>query len=67
MFCLFLDDASNFFRWRDYERVDIRSKYVIRRLEKRINELEEVLTSYESRVESNQITMNEKKRAKIVT
>uniref|UniRef100_M1DBD1 GRF-type domain-containing protein n=1 Tax=Solanum tuberosum TaxID=4113 RepID=M1DBD1_SOLTU len=45
------EDACNFFRWRDREDVDIRSKYVIPRLAKRIKDLEEVLTSYESRVE----------------
>ncbi|KAK4731629.1 hypothetical protein R3W88_024617 [Solanum pinnatisectum] len=58
------DDASNFFRWRDREDVDIRSKYVILRLAKRIKELEEVLASYESRVESNQVMMKEKKKSK---
>ncbi|KAG5588162.1 hypothetical protein H5410_048596 [Solanum commersonii] len=47
-----IEDVCNFFRWRDREDVDIRSKYVISRLAKRIKELEEVLASYESRVES---------------
>ncbi|KAG5622256.1 hypothetical protein H5410_007474 [Solanum commersonii] len=35
----------------DREDVDIRSKYVIPRLAKRIKELKEVLASYESRDE----------------
>uniref|UniRef100_M1DGX7 GRF-type domain-containing protein n=1 Tax=Solanum tuberosum TaxID=4113 RepID=M1DGX7_SOLTU len=39
------EDACNFFRWKDCEDVDIRSKYVILRLAKRIKELEEVLAS----------------------
>ncbi|WMV42852.1 hypothetical protein MTR67_036237 [Solanum verrucosum] len=58
------EDACNFFRWRDPEYVDIRSKYVIPRLAKRIKELEEALTSYESRFESNQVVMKEKKKSK---
>ncbi|XP_049392314.1 uncharacterized protein LOC125856732 [Solanum stenotomum] len=58
------EDACNFFRWRDREDVDIRSKYVIPRLAKGIKELEEVLASYESRVESNQVVMKEKKKNK---
>ncbi|KAK4724146.1 hypothetical protein R3W88_026925 [Solanum pinnatisectum] len=60
----YLEDTCNFFRWRDHEDVDIRSKYVIPRLAKRIKELEEVLASYESRVENNQVMMKEKKKRK---
>ncbi|KAK4731517.1 hypothetical protein R3W88_024505 [Solanum pinnatisectum] len=59
-----VEDACNFFRWRDREDVDIRSKYVISRLTKRIKELEEALTSYESRVKSNQVVMKVKKKSK---
>ncbi|KAG5629522.1 hypothetical protein H5410_001239 [Solanum commersonii] len=57
-----IEDACNFFRWRDREDVDIRSKYAILRLAKRIKELKEALTCYESRVESNQVMMKEKKK-----
>ncbi|KAG5600060.1 hypothetical protein H5410_031430, partial [Solanum commersonii] len=46
------------------EDVDIRSKYVISRLAKRIKELEEALARYESHVESNQVVMKEKKKRK---
>ncbi|KAM3284727.1 hypothetical protein P3S67_023526 [Capsicum chacoense] len=36
------------FRWRNPKRTDLRSKIVILRLTKRINELEEALAFYES-------------------
>ncbi|KAK4736917.1 hypothetical protein R3W88_000614 [Solanum pinnatisectum] len=63
--CLrYREDVCNFFRWRDREDVDIQSNYVIPRLAKRIKELEEALTCYESRVESNQVVMRDKKKSK---
>ncbi|KAK4729323.1 hypothetical protein R3W88_022311 [Solanum pinnatisectum] len=45
------EDACNFFRWRDREDADIRSNKV-------------PLACYESRVESNQVVMKEKKKSK---
>ncbi|KAG5591019.1 hypothetical protein H5410_041533, partial [Solanum commersonii] len=58
---IMFEDACNFFRWMDREDVDIRSKYGIPRLAKRLKELEKALACYESRIESNQVVMKEKK------
>ncbi|WMV14681.1 hypothetical protein MTR67_008066 [Solanum verrucosum] len=53
------DNACNFFRWRDREDVDIRSKFVILRLASRIKELEIDDENHIKR--SNKCVMKEKK------
>ncbi|WMV19180.1 hypothetical protein MTR67_012565 [Solanum verrucosum] len=54
--------ACNLFRWRDREDVDIRSKFVILRLAKRIKKLEIDDESHIKR--SNKWVMKEKKKIK---
>ncbi|KAG5589628.1 hypothetical protein H5410_040142 [Solanum commersonii] len=54
------ENACNFFRWRDREDVDIRSKFVILRLANRIKELEIDDESHIKR--SNKWVMKEKKK-----
>ncbi|KAG5571781.1 hypothetical protein H5410_061547, partial [Solanum commersonii] len=53
------ENACNFFRWRDREDVDIRSRFIILRLTKRIKELEIYDESHIKR--SNKWVMKEKK------
>ncbi|KAK6793794.1 hypothetical protein RDI58_007247 [Solanum bulbocastanum] len=48
-----LENACSFFRWKNREDVDIRSKYVIPRLANKIMELKKALPCYKSPVESN--------------
>ncbi|WMV40742.1 hypothetical protein MTR67_034127 [Solanum verrucosum] len=54
------ENACNFFRWRDREDVDIRSKFVILRLANKIKELEIDDESHIKR--SNKWVMKEKKK-----
>ncbi|KAG5621013.1 hypothetical protein H5410_006231 [Solanum commersonii] len=56
------ENACNFFRWRDHEDVDIRSKFVILRLANRIKELEIDDENHIKR--SNKCVMKEKKKTK---
>ncbi|KAK4737378.1 hypothetical protein R3W88_001075 [Solanum pinnatisectum] len=56
------ENAYNFFRWRDREDVDIRSKFVILRLANRIKELEIDDENHIKR--SNKWVMKEKKKTK---
>ncbi|KAG5632185.1 hypothetical protein H5410_003902 [Solanum commersonii] len=56
------ENACNFFRWRDREYVDIRSKFVILRLANKIKELEIDDESHIKR--SNKWVMKEKKKTK---
>ncbi|KAG5615473.1 hypothetical protein H5410_015297 [Solanum commersonii] len=53
------ENACNFFRWRDSEDVNIRSKFVIMRFAKRIKELE--FDENHSEKSSNKWVMKEKK------
>ncbi|KAG5571772.1 hypothetical protein H5410_061538 [Solanum commersonii] len=57
-----VENACNFFRWRNREDVDIRSKFVILRLANRIKELEIDDESHIKR--SNKWVMKGKKKAK---
>ncbi|WMV29520.1 hypothetical protein MTR67_022905 [Solanum verrucosum] len=56
------ENACNFFRWRDREDVDIRSKFVILRLANRIKELKIDDEIHIKR--SNKWVMKEKKKTK---
>ncbi|KAG5595427.1 hypothetical protein H5410_036659 [Solanum commersonii] len=56
------ENSCNFFRWRDREDVDIRSKFIILRLANRIKELEINDESHIKR--SNKWVMKEKKKTK---
>ncbi|KAG5615601.1 hypothetical protein H5410_015425 [Solanum commersonii] len=58
----YCENACNFFRWRDRENVDIRSKFVILRLANRIKELEIDDENHIKR--SNKWVMTEKKKTK---
>ena len=61
-FVVFQENSCNFFRWRDREDVDIRSKFVILRLANKINELDIVDESHMKR--STKWGMKEKKKTK---
>ncbi|WMV43483.1 hypothetical protein MTR67_036868 [Solanum verrucosum] len=45
----FRENSCKYFRWRDLEEIDMRSKSVIPRLANRIKELEEALQFYKSK------------------
>ncbi|WMV19530.1 hypothetical protein MTR67_012915 [Solanum verrucosum] len=44
-----MENSCKYFRWRDLEEIDMRSKSVIPRLANRIKELEEALQFYKSK------------------
>ncbi|KAH0709739.1 hypothetical protein KY290_011146 [Solanum tuberosum] len=62
VYAIVYENACNFFRWRDREDVDIRSKFVILRLANKIKELEIDDENHIKR--SNKCVMKEKKKTK---